>query len=156
VDSVSGTYQGAELFIDCLTALQNLRTFEITSASQYKIVKYFVDTLKKKETQFQQIRTLVLPDAVHWLLRCCPNVEDLTCCTAPGIDFVESLVAGELNRITKLSVLCPSGSSIWWNLDIWSSTIHFVSRLLSLRRAYKGFQRWLGLVQGSASYRLCM
>jgi len=141
VDSVSGVYKEAELFIDCLSALPNLHTLEITTNSQYLIIKYCVDTLKKRVPQFQQVRTLVLPDAVHRLLRCCPNVEDLTCCTPPGMDFVKSLMAGGLNRITRFSVLRPSGSLVYMSLDIWSSRIHSVSCSPSSRRAHNGFHR---------------
>jgi len=127
VESVSGTYLEAELLVECLTALSSCHTLEIAFAPPNQVIKHFVDALKKRGSQFQQVRTLVLPDAVHWLLRCCPNVEDLTCCgTPPGIDFVESLAANGLNCITKLTVLCPGGSGIWWSLDIWPSKIHIL------------------------------
>ena len=129
VESVSGTYLEAELFVECLTTLPNLHTLEVAYAPLNQVVKYFVDALKKRDSQFQQVRKLVLPDAVHWLLRCCPNIEDLTCCgTAPGVDFVESLAAGGSNHITKLTVLCAGGSDIWRSLDIWPSRIRSVSR----------------------------
>lgn len=140
VESVSGTYQAAESFVECLSALPNLHTLDIAFAPQNQVVKHFADALKKRESQFQQVRALILPDAVHWLLRCCPNVEDLTCCgTPPGIDFVESLAAGGSNCITKLTVLCQGGSSIWWNLDIWPSRIRFIS--LSPRRTHETSHR---------------
>lgn len=153
VESVSGTYLEAELFVECLTALPNLHTLEIAFAPRNQVVKHFVDALKKRESQFQQIRTLVLPDAVHWLLRCCPNVEDLTCCdTAPGIDFVESLAAGGSNHITRLTVLCPGGSVTWRSLDIWPSRVHSISRS-QLEVGSQGFsQRWPKLARGSANY----
>ena len=134
VDSMSGTHLAAERFVECLTALPNLHTLEFAPVSQHHVVKYFVDALKTRNCQFQQVRELVLPDAVHWLLRCCPNVVDLTCCgEAPGLDFVESLEAGGLNHITKLSILRPGGGVLWWDLDIWPSRISFVSRLPLLR-----------------------
>jgi len=127
VDSLGGTYLAAQRFIECLTALPNLHTLEIISRWYYNF-RSFLDVLKKRKPQFQQVRALVLPDEVHWLLRCCPNVEDLTCHRGtPAEAFVESLVVGGLNRITRFSVLSPSWSGISLSRDHWSSRIYFIS-----------------------------
>ena len=113
-------------FIKCLAALPNLHTLEIALMWRDQFVAdHFVDALKKRKPQFQQLRTLVLPDKAHWLLRCCPNVEDLTCYgVTPDEAFVESLVVGKLNHITKLSIL---SRSVLLGEDPWSSGFLFFS-----------------------------
>ena len=114
VDFVGGTYKVAKLFVECITTLPNLHTLEIVSMSGGRIVQSLATALEKRKQEIQQVRTLVLPPAAHWLLRYCPNVEDLTCCDAkPDERFVESLVVGGLNRITRFSVLYPEGRDIW-------------------------------------------
>lgn len=141
---VDGTNQAAECFIECLGTLPNLHTLEINFIWQHQVVEHFADTLKKKKPELPQIRTLVLSDAVHWLLRCCPKVEDLTCCeVAPGMDFVESLVAGGSNSITKFSIMCPGRT--WQRADIWPSRIYFISA-----HDYRG-----GLIRVSEIARAC-
>jgi len=118
------TYVAACHLIECLTALPNLHTLEIAVMQRDQSVDHIADALEERKPQFQQIRTLVLPDNAHLLMRCCPNVEDLTCSGAtPYEPFVESLVVGELNRITKLSIL--SGRFLW-SYDLWSSRAHFI------------------------------
>jgi len=102
------------LFVECLTALPNLHTLEITSMRDHN-VQVFVTALedRKLRLRLEQVRTLVLPAEAHRLLRYCPNVEDLACCaTAPDEAFVQSIVTDGLNHITKLSILslCKRGS----------------------------------------------
>jgi len=113
------------LFVECLAALPNLHTLEIGWVKNSLVGELFVTTLGNRELP---VRTLVLPPTAHPLLQYCPNVEDLTCSdTAPDRSFVESLVAGGLAHITKLSVTCPGGSDNWPNEDICSSRVYFVS-----------------------------
>jgi len=119
------TYVAACRLIECLAALPNLHTLEIAAVRRNQPLDYIVDALEERKPQFQQIRTLVLPDKVHWLLRCCPNVEDLACYgVTPDEAFVESLVVGELNRITKLSML---SRSISLGEDPWSGRVYPIS-----------------------------
>jgi len=114
VDFVGGPYRVAKLFVECLVTLPNLHTLEIVSMSEGRTAQSLATALEKKGRNLQQVRTLVLPPAAHWLLRYCPNVEDLTCCAAkPDERFVESLVVGGLQHITKFSVLYPEERDIW-------------------------------------------
>ena len=148
VDSVGGTYVAACRFIECLTTLPNLHTLEIALMWRYQFfADHFVDALKKRKPRFQQLRALVLPDKAHWLLRCCPNVEDLTCYgVTPDEAFAESLVAGELTRIAGLSILCRAVSL---GADPWPGGVYFfphyrkgkLTRILTeIARACPGIQ----------------
>jgi len=131
VESTDKTYVAACRFIECLTALPNLHTLEIAAMRQDHPIGYIVDALREREPHFQQVRTLVLPDKAHWLLRCCPNVEDLACYGAtPDEAFVESLVVGELNCITKLSIL---SRSISLGEGPWSGGVYFIPHSLPTR-----------------------
>ena len=116
VDFVDNSPRTSELFVKCLTTLQNLHTLEIVSMQGDERVQSFAIALERTRTQLQlrQVRTLVLPPTAHRLLRHCPNVEDLTCCaTEPDEDFVESLAACRSNHIAKFSVLYPGYRNIW-------------------------------------------
>ena len=116
------------LFVKCLAALPNLHTLEIGCMLKVPDFGPFETTLGGRALL---VRTLILPPTAHLLLRYCPHVEDLTCRNAaPNEAFVESLVAGGLNCITKLSVWCPEGSENW---DICLSTIHFIPRSPPMR-----------------------
>ena len=105
----------------------------------------FAITLAKVNPRLQQVKTLILPPAAHWLLRYCSNVEDLACCaTGPDKWFVEAIAMSGLNRITKFSVLYPGHG------DIWQSRVQFVSTAkVTLHESSQG---WLGLVLRSANY----
>ena len=117
VDFVDGTERVMKLFVECLTVLPNLHTLEIVSMRKDENVQCFAAALEtaKPRLQLRQVRTLVLPPVAHWLLRYCPNVEDLTCCcaTTPDEAFVGSLVVGRLNLLTKFAVSCPGDTDIW-------------------------------------------
>ena len=128
VDFVGGTYKVAKLFVECLTTLPNLHTLEIVSMSEGRIVQSLATALEKRKRKLRQVRTLVLPPAAHWLLRYCPNVDDLTCCAAkPDERFVESLVVGGLKHMTRFSVFYPEEK------DIWPSRVHSVLRSSATR-----------------------
>ena len=134
VNFAHGTDRVRILFVECLTALPNLHTLEITSMWDHN-VQVFVTALedRKVRLQLQRVQALVLPAEAHRLLQYCPNIEDLTCCaTAPNEAFAESLMAGGLSRITKLSVLSPGRGVIWSSGKIWSSRVYFVSCLLTI------------------------
>lgn len=121
VDFVDGTDGVMKLFAECLTVLPNLHTLEIVSMRKDESVQSFAIALERAKLQLQlrQVRTLVLPPSAHWLLRYCPNVEDLTCCaTKPDEAFVGSLVAGRLHHLTKFAVLCPGDTDIWPSRDL--------------------------------------
>ena len=121
VDLADGTDGATKLFVKCLTALPNLHTLEIVSMWKPGVVMSFTTALVKENPRLQ-VQTLVLPPTAHWLLRYCPNVEDLTCCTTgPDECFVESLLVSGLNHITKFSVLYPGYG------DIWRRRVHLVS-----------------------------
>ena len=129
VDLSDGTKRVAELFVKCLTTLPNLHTLEMVSILKYEVVGAFQTALRKEKPrlQLQRVRRLILPPAAYQLLGCCPNVEDLTCCSArPGEAFIGSIVTSGLNRLTKPSVMHAGGGNVWLSGD------HFVSRSSSM------------------------
>jgi len=115
------------LFVECLAALPNLHTLEIGTMLTSLNLRYFTATLGENKLP---IRTIALPPWAHFILRYCPNVEDLTCSPAtPDEVFVDSLVLGGSNHVTKLSVACPAGENDHWlSKDICSSRPYFISR----------------------------
>jgi len=86
-----------------------------------KLATSLVTALGKEKPQLQRVRTLVLSHNMDELLRYCPNVEDLTCTSAPDKRFIETLVASGLNHLTKFSAAHVRMG------DIWSSAAYFVS-----------------------------
>ena len=127
VDFVTGVDTQRILFVRCLVALPNLHTLEIGRMPGGLIHKHFMAALVKRKLP---VRTLALPIEEHFLLRYCPNVEDLTCNdTVPDTAFVESLEAGGLDHITKLSIPSPGESGYPLPSVVnCSSRVHFVSR----------------------------
>jgi len=151
VDFINGRYRVAKMFVECLATLPNLHTLEIVSMTEGRIVQSLATALEKKKPNLQQVRTLVLPPAAHWLLRYCPNVENLTCCAEkPDERFVESLVIGGLEHITKFSVLYPEERDIWPSMSI---RFVFVIDEMSSQIFSQG---WLILAQGFVNYPSCM
>lgn len=119
VDFVDGTDAVMKLFVECLAVLPNLHTLEIVSMRKDESVQSITVALERVKPQLQ-VRTLVLPPTAHWLLRYCPNVEDLTCCaTAPDEAFVGSLVVGRLTLLTKLAVSYPGDTDIWPSMSLF-------------------------------------
>ena len=154
VDFVIGLDRLRAPFVECLAALPNLHTLEIGSMPSGIAPERFIITLGRRKLP---VRTLTLPPGAHPLLRYCPNVEDLTCSdTAPDTAFVESLEAGGLDHITKLSVSCPGGDDNSSNEDVCSSRVYLVSRRPSTRSAHEFSQGWPGLVRGYVNYLSCV
>jgi len=144
------------LFVECLTALPNLHTLEITSMWG-RNVHVFTTALESRKLRLQQVRTLILPVEAHQLLRYCPNIEDLTCCASvPDEAFVESLSVGGSDHITKLSVF-PSGKRVTRSSgDVWSSRVYSVSWfIIEEVNSYKLSQGWPGLVREFVNYLSC-
>jgi len=122
VDFDDVTDKATKLFVECLTVLPNLHTLEIISMWEPETIMCLTTALGEVRPRLQQVRTLILPPMAHWLLRYCPNVEDLTCVAGrPEERFVESLVVGRLHHITKFRVLYPGCG------DMWQSMVHLVS-----------------------------
>lgn len=158
VDFMGASEEATKLFVECLATLPNLHTLEIFSMQEHELVQAFATALEERKPPLQQVRTLVLPPTAHWLLRYCPNVEDLTCCAMrPNNSFVESLMAGGPNHITKFSSLYLVGTDPRPIEGVWLGTAYLVSRPpltcdgVGSRELSQGL---LGLVQESATYPL--
>ena len=127
VDFVFDCDKLSALFVNCLATFPNLHTLEIGSTPNGLVLESLTTTALGKRKL--PVRTLALPPTAHFLLRYCPNIEDLTCGpTAPTEAFVESLVVGGLNLVTKLSVSCRGGwSDTGPSVDICPSRVYPVS-----------------------------
>jgi len=97
-------------FVRCLPVLQNLHTLEITCmrADSRLLGAGLKSTLP-------QIRTVILPSTAHYILRHCPNIEDLTCSPGgPNREFFESLAIGK-PKLRRFATLFPG------DIDGWTS-----------------------------------
>ena len=97
-------------FISCLAALPNLHTLEVISMGTH-----YSDPLREAliGVKIPQIRTLILPSMAHYLLRHCPNVDDLTCTPfRPNEEFIQSLIAGK-QKLRRFAVLFPGNAIAW-------------------------------------------
>lgn len=116
-------------FAQCLPALPNLHTLEITSMenthSQLLCVGLMTAVLP-------QIRTAILPPAAHHILRHCPNIEDLTCSwEGPNRQFFESLAVGKM-KLKRFATLFPGAAVslrrfaalLPGEADSWASEYH--------------------------------
>ena len=71
-DSTKGS---STIFVDCLVQLPNLRTLEIFSANRPSLV---MAALERKCARFPSIRELWVDGVSVPLVKCCPNVENIT------------------------------------------------------------------------------
>lgn len=100
-------------FINCLATLPNLHTLEVISMGTH-----YSDPLREAliGVKLPQIRTLILPSMAHYLLRHCPNVDDLTCTPfRPNEEFIQSLIAGK-QKLRRFAVLFPGNAIAWMDL----------------------------------------
>jgi len=146
VDLTQGTSGAIKLFVKCLTVLPNLHTLEIALMWDGELAKVLVTALGKEKPQLQRLRILTLPPEVHQLLWYCPNVENLRCSSAPDECFAETLMASELNHLTKLSVVYLARK-----VDVWQSRAYFVSFAINEVSSREFSQGWQGLIQGSTN-----
>ncbi|KAF9644288.1 hypothetical protein BDM02DRAFT_998054 [Thelephora ganbajun] len=105
-----GTEAILEIFARCLAVLPNLHTLEVISMGTH-----YSEPLREalKGVKLPQIRTLILPSMAHYLLRHCPNVDDLTCTPfRPDKEFVESLAIGQ-QKLRRFAVLFPGNVATW-------------------------------------------
>lgn len=105
-----GTGAILETFARCLAILPNLHTLEVISMGTN-----CSEPLRKalEGVKLLQIRTLVLPSMAHYLLRHCPNVDDLTCTPfRPDEEFVGSLAIGQ-QKLRRFAVLFPGNATAW-------------------------------------------
>jgi len=113
-------------FARCLPALPNLHTIEITSMdSAYS--RFLRAGLKS--TTLPQIRTIILPSTAHYILRYCPNIEDLTCSPdGPGREFFESLAMGK-SKLRRFAALRPGEVDSWTSKSVLNTATLFAQAL---------------------------
>jgi hypothetical protein len=51
---------------------------------------------------FPTVRTVIMPSCAHEILRCCPEVEDVTCNEDDGSKLIGALVAAKCNNLVTL------------------------------------------------------
>lgn len=97
-------------FIKCLGSLPNLHTLEIGQEDGYTThsLKKNALRLKLNGVKLPQIKTLILPPAVHSLLKHCPNIEDVNWVIGNGIifsdEFLGSLASIQDSKIKRLVI----------------------------------------------------
>ena len=93
------------LFVECLESLPNLYTLEIPRVDM-RITGPLEKALKRIE--LPQIKTLVIPHPIHFLLRHCHGVEDIVCAVRyMDTDISSDTILGSLvsNRDSKVKRL---------------------------------------------------
>ena len=98
--------QGICPLVRCLSFLRNLHSLEIGSSD------YGPDTtLLEKALEriiLPQMKTLIIPEPAHPLLKHCPNVEDviwvITDKPITSDDFLESLTSNSNSKVERLTV----------------------------------------------------
>ena len=95
------------LFVECLESLPNLYTLVIPRADMR-----ITGSLKKalKRIKLPQIKTLVIPHPIHFLLRHCHGVEDLVCvvrytnANTPSDRILSSLASNRDSKVKRLAI----------------------------------------------------
>jgi len=77
-------------FAECLAFLPNLHTLNVIHASSASITS---NALKKvfKNKQYPQIRTMMLPDAAHFIVQCCSGVREIRCGKGSGARILAAI-----------------------------------------------------------------
>jgi hypothetical protein len=96
------------LFVECLGSLPNLHTLEIPRAD-VRLTRPLEKALERIE--LPQIKTLIIPPAIHFLLRCCHGVEDLVVCVVeyvsaniPPDGIPSSFASNRDSKIKRLAI----------------------------------------------------
>jgi hypothetical protein len=95
------------LFVECLESLPNLHTLEIPRADM-ALTRPLEEALKRIE--LPQIKTLIIPPAIHFLLRRCYGVEDLVCVVGhvntniPSDRILSSFASNRDSKVKRLAI----------------------------------------------------
>ncbi|KAG9318005.1 hypothetical protein JVU11DRAFT_66 [Chiua virens] len=95
-------YQSAEIipaFAACLAMLPNLTTIQVMHAHS-KMTTSIKNGFEGK--RFPLVRRILLPSSAHGIIKCCPNVEEVTCTEGDGSTIVGSLVKGKCCQVRVL------------------------------------------------------
>jgi len=98
--------QAIRTFVNCLRVLPNLHTLEIGSAEGDP------DPILLKKAlgwiRLPQIKTLIIPESAHPLLKHCHNVEDVVWVIADkpvtNDDFLRSLTSNRGSKVKRLAI----------------------------------------------------
>lgn len=129
-------------FVECLEKLPNLETLQILRAhSQMSsmITDYF------QRHTFPQIRTVIVPEQGHEILRCCPNARKVICNYGDGskiitglakccknIEVVEGITANK-NFLKRLVKGCPNIRELKLETGIEQNTTDVLKALEPLK-----------------------
>ena len=91
-------------FVNCLQSLPNLHTLELCHVDQ-KMEMVFKQAFDG--VTIPSIRIVVLPTIAHYILRACPNVEDVTCNLGDGSQMV-GIIASACPKVERASSINPS------------------------------------------------
>ena len=98
--------QAIRPFVECLELLPNLHTLEIGSSENGPDTILLRDALGR--VRFPQIKTLIIPESVHPLLKHCRNVEDVVWVIpdrpiSPN-EFLRSLTSNRFSKVKRLAI----------------------------------------------------
>jgi len=98
--------QAIRPFVDCLELLLNLHTLEIGSSENNPDTILLRDALGR--VRLPQIKTLIIPESAHPLLKHCCNVEDvvwvITNKPVTSTEFLRSLTSNRFSKVKRLVI----------------------------------------------------
>ncbi|KDQ60174.1 hypothetical protein JAAARDRAFT_125597 [Jaapia argillacea MUCL 33604] len=91
--------------VSCLESLPNLHTLQVVHAHAQ-----MTSALGKafENVSLPTIRTVILPSCAHNIIKCCPEVRDVTCNEDDGSKLIGSLVKGGCNKVERIAGISPS------------------------------------------------
>ncbi|KAG5652933.1 hypothetical protein H0H81_003009 [Sphagnurus paluster] len=96
-------------FVKCLNGLPNLETITIAHAHTA------MTTVLKNAFQgsiFPSVRTVVLPDYAHEILRCCPNVRRVICTHKDGTKLISAIAKHKTRTLEVLEGIATGEASM--------------------------------------------
>ncbi|KDQ60173.1 hypothetical protein JAAARDRAFT_191574 [Jaapia argillacea MUCL 33604] len=90
--------------VSCLESLPNLHTLQVLHAHAQ-----MTSALGQafKNVSLPSIRTVILPSCAHNIIKCCPEVRDVTCNEHHGSQLIGSLVKGGCNKVERFAGISP-------------------------------------------------
>ncbi|KAG8785220.1 hypothetical protein FRC12_017832, partial [Ceratobasidium sp. 428] len=96
-------------FVKMLQLLPNVHTLQIPHAHS-AMTTALKDAFKG--STFPSIRTVIMPNCAHEILRCCPGVESVTCNEDDGGKLVSALLEAGCSKLQAVRGLYPSPTTL--------------------------------------------
>ncbi|KAG8694030.1 hypothetical protein FRC08_008744 [Ceratobasidium sp. 394] len=92
------------LFVRMLQSLPNIHTLQIPHI-HYAMASALENAFRG--SRFPSIRTVIMPNSAHEILRCCPGVESITCNNGDGSNLVSAVVEAGCNKLQVMQYVSP-------------------------------------------------